>query len=72
MLNHTDARRDLMAEETKETQEAPSGASSKNRKINKMTPDQVKGKVEDLEKGAHSKSIYYKHLLERIKQIQGS
>lgn len=59
-----------MAEETKETKEAPGGASSKNRKINKMTPDQIKGKIEELEKGSHSKSIYYKHLLERSKQTQ--
>jgi hypothetical protein len=64
-----------MADETQAApaQETPSeGASQaqKTKKINKLTAGEIGKKIEALESGSHVKSVYYKHLLQRKKELE--
>ena len=64
-----------MAEETQAApaQEAPAeGAAQaqKTRKINRLTAGELGKKIEALESGNHVKSVYYKHLLQRKKELE--
>ncbi|MBP7582731.1 MAG: hypothetical protein KBA61_01775 [Spirochaetes bacterium] len=64
-----------MAEETQAPQAAPAeGATQeqKTKKINRLTSAELDKKIGELEGGNHVKSVYYKHLLQRKKELAGS
>ena len=56
-----------MAEEETTQSETP---SKKNKKINKLSIEELNAKIEELKKGNHTNSRYYKHLLIRKQELQ--
>ncbi len=52
-----------MAEENK------AAAAAKNKKINKLTKDELKKKIDEIETANHVKSRYYRHLVMRSAEI---
>ena len=61
------------AEETKaESGESPSEtatAGKKKKKINKLSPEEIKERIDELEKKNLTQSKYYKHLLQRRNEL---
>lgn len=51
-----------MAEENK-------AAPAKNKKINRLKKDELKKKIDEIEKGNHVKSRYYRHLMMRAVEL---
>lgn len=58
-----------MAEETK-TQESGQQAEKKTKKINRFTLAELQKKIGDFESSLQTKSVYYKHLLQRKREIE--
>ncbi len=67
-----------MSEEIKETQEekpateetaAEATSGSKKNKINRLTEDELKNKIAEMEKNSVTHSKYYKHLIERKNEL---
>jgi len=69
-----------MAEEVKATQN-PEGAGAetgegsakggkKTKKINRMTLEELASKIEEIEKGNLTASKYYKHLMQRKRELE--
>ena len=62
-----------MAEEEKKEVAAPEAAepstSKKNKKINRLPADKITTKIEELENKKMTLSVYYKHLLQRKKEL---
>jgi len=61
-----------MAEEVQATQESQGATQAKNKKITKFSLDELNKKIDELEKSQNLRSRYYKHLLNRRKELQGS
>ncbi len=64
-----------MAEETQAPQAAPAEGAvqeQKTKKVNRLTTAELDKKIGELEGGNHVKSVYYKHLLQRKKEMAGS
>jgi hypothetical protein len=56
-----------------EVQTAQSDATSKrNKKINRLSVEELEKKIEELEKTNQTKTVYYKHLLLRKQELQSS
>lgn len=45
--------------------------AQKTKKINRLTAGEIDKKIGELEGGNHVKSVYYKHLLQRKKEMAG-
>ncbi len=58
-----------MADENKGPQ-GEGAASQKTKKINRMTADEIKKKIGDLESANQTKSVYFKHLLQRKNEME--
>ncbi|MCU0821097.1 MAG: hypothetical protein MUC95_01325 [Spirochaetes bacterium] len=62
-----------MAEEQIQTPPAPAGdaaAAKKNKKVNRLSADDITRKIAELEGKNESKSKYYKHLQARKEEAQ--
>jgi len=59
-----------MAEETQAPQAEGAGAAQKTKKINRLTANDLKKKIEALESAGQVKSVYYKHLIQRRKEME--
>lgn len=58
-----------MAEET-QAQESGQQAGKKTKKINRLTLAEIQKKIGDFESAQQTKSVYYKHLLQRKREIE--
>ncbi len=58
-----------MADETQAVQGEAAGPV-KNKKVNKLSLDELSRKIDALEKGNQIKSKYYQHLVLRKKELQ--
>lgn len=59
-----------MAEETQASQSETT--SKKNKKINRLSLEELDKKIEELEKADQTKTVYYRHLLLRKQELQSS
>lgn len=59
-----------MAEESQASQSETT--SKKNKKINKLSLEELNKKIEELEKAGQTKNVYYRHLLLRKQELQPS
>jgi len=63
-----------MAEEQTQTPVTPpageAAAPKKNKKVNRLLPDELNLKIADLDGKTQTKSRYYKHLLARKEEAQ--
>lgn len=55
---------------SEETQAAEAGAPQKKKKINKLTSEELAKKIAVFEDARHTKSVYYKHLIQRKKELE--
>jgi hypothetical protein len=55
-----------------ESGDASAKGGIKNRKINRMTAQVLESKIEDIEKAGFTESTYYKHLLQRKRELESS
>jgi len=55
-----------------QTQDTPSGAPAKKKKINKLSPEQLNKKISEMEQGSHLQCRYYKDLVLRKKEMETS
>jgi hypothetical protein len=58
-----------MAEET-QTQEGSQQAAKKTKKVNRLTAAELQQKISDFESSQQTKSVYYKHLLQRKRELE--
>ncbi len=58
-----------MAEEQKPQEGAPQ-SSGKTKKINRLSPEELQKKISDFESSQQTKSVYYKHLLQRKRELE--
>ncbi len=61
---------EAVSEETAETAEVQSDGSTKKKKINKLSADELKKKIQEMEEKNLSGSKYFKHLNERLKEVE--
>jgi len=59
-------------EEVKESPAAEAGTPQKKKKINRLTPQELAKKISAFEDAQQTKSVYYKHLVQRKKEIERS
>jgi hypothetical protein len=59
-----------MAEEVQAAQSETT--SKRNKKINRLSVEELEKKIEELEKTSQTKTVYYKHLLLRKQELQSS
>lgn len=62
MADITEFEEEKMAEENK-------AAPAKNKKINRLKKDELKKKIDEIEKANHVKSRYYRHLMMRAAEL---
>ena len=55
-----------------EAGEASAEGRKKTDKINRMTLEELKSKIEEIEKGKLTASVYYKHLMQRKRELESS
>jgi len=61
-----------MSDQAQETgQTSTESAGSKKKKINRHSAQEINRKIEALESANQTKSVYYKHLLNRRAEMQG-
>ena len=58
-----------MAEET-QSQEGSQQAAKKAKKVNRLTAAELQQKINDFESSQQTKSVYYKHLLQRKRELE--
>ncbi len=58
-----------MAGET-QAQESSQQTGNKTKKINKLTLAEIQKKIGDFESARQTKSVYYKHLLQRKRELE--
>ncbi len=51
-------------------EEATQPSSQKKKKINRLTIEDLNSKIEELEKKNQTQALYYKHLVDRKKEIE--
>jgi len=57
-------------ETSAETTEVQSDGSSKKKKVNQLTADELKKKIADMQEKKQTESRYFKHLSERLKEME--
>ncbi|HQP48475.1 MAG TPA: hypothetical protein PKX12_07070 [Spirochaetota bacterium] len=55
---------------SEENQATEAGTPQKKKKINRLSAEEIAKKISAFEDAQHTKSVYYKHLVQRKKEME--